>query len=79
MALALPPDCLIEVLRAAVTLPIERRPARLRAAIEGHQKESSRQADAMLRLTRWMMWLTIATVFLAVVQVGIAIWQFVKP
>jgi hypothetical protein len=24
MALALPPDCLIEVLRAAVTLPVER-------------------------------------------------------
>jgi hypothetical protein len=46
---------------------------RLRSVIEAHQVESGRQTEVMVRLTRWMMWLTIATVGLAVVQVVLAI------
>ena len=53
---------------------------RLRGVIEEeHQQESRRQTDVMVKLTWWMMLLTIATVSLAVVQVVLAIVPFVKP
>ena len=52
---------------------------RLRGVIEKHQEESRRQTDVMVKLTWWMMLLTIATVSLAVVQVVLAIVPFVKP
>jgi hypothetical protein len=47
----------------------------LRDTIESFQKESVKQTDIMVRLTRWMMFLTIATVLLTVVQIGVATWR----
>ena len=47
----------------------------LRDTVEAFQKESIKQTDIMVRLTRWMMFLTIATVLLTVVQIGVATWR----
>jgi hypothetical protein len=47
----------------------------LRDTIESFQKESVKQTEIMVRLTRWMMFLTIATVLLTVVQIGVATWR----
>ena len=51
---------------------------RLHAIIEKFQKESTKQADVMVRLIRWMMALTVAMVALTVVQVGLVVWPFLK-